>query len=312
MTDLFETIRDFNRFYTQQLGILGRDYLGTGYTLTEARVLHDIGARPSVAASVLARDLSLDPAYLSRILKNFRARGLMEALPDQNDRRSQSLSLTLAGEAERGLLAERSRQQIAAALDGLDSQGRQRLADAIAVMRYSFGDNDGDGNDNGAQRSAPVIFRDHRPGDIGWVISAQAEFYTSAFGWNDKFEVLVTEVAGRFLANFNPQREKAWIAERQGQRLGSIFIMDGGKDVAKLRLLYVDAAARGLGIGKALVAEAISFSRRSGYRTLSLWTNDNLEAALSIYSKAGFRLAAEERHTTFGPELNGQTWVLDL
>jgi DNA-binding MarR family transcriptional regulator/ribosomal protein S18 acetylase RimI-like enzyme len=304
MTDLYDTIRDFNRFYTLQLGILGRDYLGAGYTLAEARILHDIGARPGIAASVLTRALSLDPAYLSRILKSFRARGLIEARPDENDRRSQTLSLTPAGEEERSRLAERSRQQIAGALEALDGEGRLRLANAIAVMRESFGD--------GAQATAPVIFRDHRPGDMGWVIAAQAEFYTSVFGWNDQFEALVAEVAGRFLANFNPQREKSWIAERQGRRLGSIFIMDGGADVAKLRLLYVDPAARGLGLGKALVAEAIGFSRRCGYRSLSLWTNDNLDAARGIYIKAGFRLTAEERHTTFGPELNGQTWVLDL
>jgi DNA-binding MarR family transcriptional regulator/GNAT superfamily N-acetyltransferase len=303
MIDLLDSIRDFNRFYTHQLGILGRDYLGAGYTLAEARILHDIGAAPGVAASVLTRTLSLDPAYLSRILKAFRASGLVAAEQDPNDKRSQTLRLTPKGEAERARLADLSRQQIALALEKLPADGRQPLADAIAVVRDSFG---------GIEPSAPVKFRDHRPGDMGWVIAAQAEFYTQTFGWNDQFEALVAEVAGRFLKNFNSKREKAWIAERGGRRLGSIFIMDGGADVAKLRLLYLDPAARGLGLGKALVAEAIGFSRRSGYRTLSLWTNDNLAAALALYQKAGFRLVSEERHTMFGPELNGQTWVLDL
>ncbi|MBP2549174.1 DNA-binding MarR family transcriptional regulator/ribosomal protein S18 acetylase RimI-like enzyme [Neorhizobium galegae] len=303
MIDLLDSIRDFNRFYTQQLGILGRNYLGAGYTLAEARVLHDIGATPGVAANILARSLSLDPAYLSRILKTFRARGLVVAEEDPRDRRSQTLVLTPQGEDERARLADLSRQQIAAALERLPAEGYQPLAQAIAVMRDSFG---------GGEASAPVVFRDHRPGDMGWVIAAQAEFYTRTFGWNDQFEALVAEVAGQFLKNFNPAREKAWIAERGGNRLGSIFIMDGGSDVAKLRLLYVDPAARGLGLGKALVEDAIGFSRRSGYRSLSLWTNDNLAAALALYQKAGFRLVSEERHSMFGPELNGQTWVLDL
>jgi GNAT superfamily N-acetyltransferase len=249
------------------------------------------------------RELSLDPAYISRILKAFREQGLIESRRCDTDKRSQKLSLTAAGKAARNALAERSRQQLAKDLDGLSPDARQRLIQAIAVMRDSFSD---------TEQPAPIVLRAHRPGDIGWVISAQAEFYTSSFGWNDRFEALAAEVASKFLANFNPQREKAWIAEREGERLGSIFIADGGDNIAKLRLLYVAPSARGAGLGKTLVAEAIEFSRRTGYRQVSLWTNDNLDVARAIYIKQGFRLVAEEKHTMFGPELNGQTWVLDL
>ncbi|CAN7488401.1 helix-turn-helix domain-containing GNAT family N-acetyltransferase [Rhizobium sp. LjRoot30] len=298
-----DAVRAFNRFYTRSLGVLGKAYLGKPYTLTEARILYELGAHDGLAAADLTRDLHLDPAYLSRILKRFREAGLIESRPHPDDLRSQLLSVTDEGRAEHEDLAQRSRAQIAEQFETVSPQDRESIVAAMEKIRRLL---DPDA------RPAPVVLRGNQPGDIGWVVQSQAEFYTREYGWNDQFEALVAEVAGAFLKNFNPASERCWIAERNGQKIGSIFIANGGDGIAKLRLLYVDPSARGLGLGRMLVEECIRFSRQAGYRQISLWTNDNLTAARNIYLKAGFRLVAEERHRMFGPELNGQTWVLDL
>ncbi|MCY1669163.1 bifunctional helix-turn-helix transcriptional regulator/GNAT family N-acetyltransferase [Rhizobium sp. SL86] len=304
MSDLLDTIRRFNRFYTDHLGLLSQAYLQSPYSLTEARVIYEIGARPGVTAADLTRDLTLDPAYLSRILRRLRAENLLRSERDANDRRSQNLFLTDAGQSEWQTLGDQSRRQIEQSLAPLDTDAKNTLVDAMKTVRDLL--------DLAENNNTPAILRQHRPGDMGWVIEAQTRFYTETFGWNDQFEALAAEVAGQYLKSFDPALERGWIAERNGRRVGSVFIANGGEGIAKLRLLYVDGTARGLGLGKLLVAEAIHFARQCGYRQLSLWTNDNLEAARSIYRKAGFRLVSEERHRMFGPELTGQTWVLDL
>ena len=305
MTDTatLDAIRGFNRFYTNKLGLLAKGYLDTDYTLTEARILYEIGACKQLSATELNRDLRLDPAYLSRILKKFRDAGLIQSEPDPADRRSQILTVTAKGQTEFETLGELSRRQTATDLEGLDDARRQSLIGAMNTIRTVL---------DPSVPSGQAIIRPHRIGDIGWVIEAQAKAYAAEYGWNDKFEGLIAEVAGKFLTNSSPERERCWIAERDGQRVGSIFVADGGDGVAKLRLLYLAPEARGLGLGRMLVEECIRFSRTVGYRQLSLWTNDILTAARHIYMRAGFRLVSEEKHAMFGPECKGQTWVLDL
>ena len=299
-----DAVRDFNRFYTNFLGVLNKAYLDSPYTLTDARVLFEVGFRGGVAASTLTRELHLDPAYLSRIVKRFRGDGLIETTPDPDDARSQVIKVTDKGQVQFEEFVRRSRAQIAGYFDRLAIGEPERIVEAMRTIQDTLG------ADRTAAR-APIV-RPPRPGDIGWIVQSQARFYTEEFGWDHRFEALVAEVAGKFLTNFNPEKDRCWIAERNGLNVGSAMIADGGNGVAKLRLLYVDKTARGLGLGKLLVDECIRFSRDAGYAKLSLWTNDILDAARAIYIKAGFNLVAEEKHNMFGPELNGQTWELDL
>ncbi|MCO6178663.1 helix-turn-helix domain-containing GNAT family N-acetyltransferase [Ciceribacter sp. RN22] len=299
-----DAVRAFNRFYTDRIGILDRAYLKANCTLAEARVIYELGARGRASAAELVRDLHFDPAYLSRILKAFRTRRLVEQTRDPADGRSQVITLTPDGMAEFEALANLSREQLATMLEELGPAERGTLVEAMATISRLL---DGD-----RRNAAPPVVRPHRPGDLGWIVQSQAEFYTREFGWNDQFEALVSDVASKFLANFDAAKERCWIAERSGVRIGSVLVMNGGDGVAKLRLLYIDEAARGLGLGRLLVDQCIEFARRSGYRRMTLWTNDILHAARHIYVKAGFTLESEQRHTLFGPELNGQTWTLDL
>ncbi|NLS04793.1 MarR family transcriptional regulator [Rhizobium sp. P32RR-XVIII] len=300
---LIEAARDFSRFYTNFLGVLNKAYLDTPFTLTDARVLFEIGSHDGISAVTLARDLHLDPAYLSRILKRFRADGLIETQADPADLRSQIIKVTAKGHQQFQELGRRSNAQIAERFDVLALGEPQRVVNAMQTIRSLL-------DPNG--RPNPAIIRAQRPGDIGWIVQSQGKAYAEEYGWDMRFEGLVAEVAGRFLANFDPEMEYCWIAERDGINVGSVLVTNGGDGIAKLRLLYVDKAARGLGLGKMLVDECIRFAKAKGYRQLSLWTNGVLEAARGIYVKAGFRLVSEERHKMFGPEENGQTWVLDL
>jgi DNA-binding MarR family transcriptional regulator/ribosomal protein S18 acetylase RimI-like enzyme len=258
---LIETARDFNRFYTNVLGVLNKAYLDTAYTLTDARVLFEIGSHDGISAVSLARDLQLDPAYLSRILKRFRAEVLIETRPDPADLRSQIISVTDRGREQFQDLGRRSRAQIAERFDRLAPGEPERIVAAMATIRTLL---------EADAAPAPAIIRAHRPGDFGWIVQSQAEAYSAEYGWDMRFEGLVAEVAGKFLNSFDPELEYCWIAERGGIKIGSIVIANGGDGIAKLRLLYVDKAARGLGLGKTLVNEAIRFARDKRYRRVSL------------------------------------------
>jgi Transcriptional regulators len=304
-TETIEAIRAFNRFYTNRLGLLAKGYLETPYTLTEGRILYELGSRRRVSSTQLNRDLGLDPAYLSRILKKFREAGLLATEPDPTDGRSRILFLTAEGTEIYETLGDRSRRQIAGDLQDVDEVDQARLVDALAIVHAIL-------DPSSTGETEPVILRPHRIGDMGWLVEAQATAYAREYGLNEKFEGLIAEVAGRFIANFNPQRERSWIAERGGTRVGSVLVADGGGNIAKLRLLYLDPRARGLGIGRKLVNECVRFATAAGYGKLSLWTNDMLTAAIRIYETAGFKLVSEERHSMFGPECVGQTWELDL
>lgn len=300
---LIDAARDFNRFYTNFLGVLNKAYLDTQFTLTDARVLFEVGSQERVSAVALVRDLHLDPAYLSRILKRFKAEGLMETTPDPDDRRSQIISVTDQGCQQFQDLVRRSNAQIAGRFDKLAAGEPQNVVAAMKTIRSLL---------DPEATLPPLVIRPHRSGDIGWIVESQAKFYSEEYGWDMRFEGLIAEVAGRFLTNFDPAMEYGWIAERGGVNIGSVLMTNGGDGIAKLRLLYIDKSARGLGLGKTLVDECIRFARAKGYRQISLWTNDILSTARTIYVKAGFQLVSEEKHRMFGPELNGQTWVLDL
>lgn len=299
-----DAIRAFSRFYTSRLGVVGPTYLGTRHTLTDARVIFEIDARKTTRATDLARDLGLDPAYLSRIVARFCKEGFVRTGEDPDDRRNRILTLTQKGAAEAEELARLSRLDIASMIGQMSEEDAAKLESALlTAKRYLAG--------NGA-RSADVTLRRHRPGDMGWIVASQAAFYTHEFGWNDNFEAMVSGVVSGFLKSFDPERERVWIAERDGARIGSIVLANGGGGVAKLRLLYVDAAARGLGLGNRLVDECIAFARDAGYEKISLWTNQPLLAARNIYARKGFALIAQEEHDTFGVPLIGETWELDL
>lgn len=297
-------IRRFNRFHTRWVGALGGSLHGSGFALTEARVLYELAQRDGWLAGELARDLGLDPAYLSRILKRFSTAGWLERERSQDDGRALKLRLTSQGREVFAPLDEASRRQAATILAKLAPADQMRLVAALADAQVLLS----------GERQAPAapVIRQHRPGDIGWVVSAHGRLYAEDYGWDISFEALVAEIAAKFLREFRPDRERCFIAEIDGAPVGSAFVMHESDETAKLRLLLVEKRAQGLGLGKALVREAIGFARGAGYGRMVLWTNDILHAARAIYLTEGFRLVAEERHHSFGKDLVGQSWELDL
>ncbi|MCZ8315199.1 helix-turn-helix domain-containing GNAT family N-acetyltransferase [Phreatobacter sp.] len=293
-------IRGFNRFYTRAIGLLGH-YLGGPWSLTEARVLYELFTRDGLTARDLGAELGLDAGYLSRILGRFERDGLLVRSPAPEDGRRQVLALTAAGRAAFAPYDQASRDEVAGLLARLGPADRDRLVGAMTEIQGVM-----------AGEGAAVTIRRHRLGDMGAIIAGQARVYATEYGWNDEFEALAAEIGAAFLKSNDPARERAFIAERRGEVVGSVFCVDGGEGVAKLRMLYVDASTRGTGLGKRLVAECIAFAREAGYRGMTLWTNDCLTAARGIYVAEGFVLASEERHQSFGVDLVGQNWTLDF
>ncbi len=299
-----EAMRAFNRFYTRQTGLLDEALLKSSFSLTEARVLYELANREGMVASDLVRDLALDPGYLSRLLKKFEERGLVERAAMEADSRRSEITLTLAGRQAFAPLNEGSNDQVQALLDRLPRNDQDRLVKAMQVVRRLLGD--------GAEPRVPYLLRPLQVGDVGWIAHRQGLIYAQDYGWDETYEVLVAEILVAFVRNFDPKWERSWIAEREGEVVGSVFVVRKSPEVAKLRLLYVEPSARGLGIGRRLVDECIAFARAKGYETLTLWTNDILGSARRIYQAAGFTLAEEEHHHSFGKDLVGQTWNLDL
>lgn len=297
-------MRRFNRFYTQKIGVLREGLLDSPFSLSEARVLYELANRDAPTASELARDLGFDAGYLSRIVRGFQGRRLLAKRRSERDGRQSHLTLTAKGRRAFANLDRRSRAEIGGLLSALIIEDQRRL---VAAMRTIEGILAPD-------RRAPAAYllRPHRPGDIGWVIGRHGALYAEEYGWDATFEALVAEIAGRFLRDFDAKRERCWIAERDGANVGSVFLVKDTDVVAKLRLLLVDPKARGLGIGRRLVDECIQGARMLGYARLTLWTNDVLHAARHIYERAGFRLAREEPHRSFGHDLIGQYWELAL
>jgi DNA-binding MarR family transcriptional regulator/GNAT superfamily N-acetyltransferase len=297
-------VRAFNRFYTRKLGVLDQQLLKSPFSLSEARVLYELAQRDNVAAKEVGIELGLDPGYLSRIVQKFDEDGLItrKALP--SDRRQFQLGLTAKGRQAFARLERSSQDDIAAMLTALPPGGAARLTAAMGAIERLLG----------APHTPPrpAILRDPRPGDIGWVVQSHGELYAREYGFDSSFESLVAEISAKFLASFDASRERCWIADIDGAQVGSVFLVRQTDDVAKLRLLLVDPAGRGQGLGRRLVGECISFARACGYRKITLWTQSILLAARKIYQDAGFVRVASEPHRGFGQSLIGETWELEL
>ena len=297
-------VRAFNRFYTRKLGVLDQHLGRSPYSLSEARVLYELAHRDDLTAKDIGIELGLDPGYLSRIVQNFDEKGLITRKPLASDRRQFQLSLSAKGRQAFAKLNLSSQNEVAAMLATLSSGDATRLTGAMGTIEQLL--------EPTARRRAPFLLRSHRIGDIGWVVSSQAAAYAEDYGWDISYEVLVAEICAQFIKTYDSAREHCWIAEVDGERVGSIFLVNGGDGVAKLRLLGVEKKARGLGVGRALVEQCIRTAREMGYSKMTLWTQSILLAARGIYQSTGFKRVAEEKHHSFGVDLVGETWELDL
>ena len=302
-----QTVRRFNRFYTKQIGVLNDGLLQSPFSLAEVRVLYEVAHREQPTAVQLANELALDDGYLSRILRTFRKRGLIARTPAETDRRQRLLALTPRGRSVFASLNARSDDQVATMLRELSPSDQDRLVDAMRTIE-SLLLRDGSAPAN----RAPYLLRQHRPGDMGWVVYRHGVLYSQEYGWDERFEALVAGIVAQFIEQFDPKRERCWIAEKGGDNVGSVFLVKHTTTVAQLRLLLVEPTARGLGIGQRLVDECVRFARQAGYRKITLWTNSVLHAARRIYEGTGFVLVKEEPHRHFGEGLVGQTWDLRL
>jgi DNA-binding MarR family transcriptional regulator/GNAT superfamily N-acetyltransferase len=298
-------IRRFNRFYTRQVGLLDEKLLKSDFTLTEARVLYDLAHQqtPQTLTNI-ARELLIDLGYLSRILKAFEARGLVERSAAPDDGRQVLFGLTKAGRAAFEPLDRASQVEIADILARLPPDETDRIVRSMHTIESLLG----------FQKPSPasIVLRPHRVGDLGWIAHRQAILYAQEYGWDETYEALAAEIMAGFIKSHDPKSERSWIVERDGEAVGSVFVMRGPDTVAKLRLLYVEPSARGLGLGRKLVDTCIDFAREAGYHTLTLWTNDVLIPARRIYHAAGFTCVAREAHHSFGHDLVGETWDLKL
>ncbi len=304
LSQRIETIRRFNRFYTKQIGVLHEGLLKSQFSLTEARVLYELAQQEQTTATALGNELGLDAGYLSRIVSNFEKQGLLQKAPSPTDGRQNLLYLTETGQAEFAKINVRSQEEIGAMLTALPEVDQQRLVDAMQTIATILAPK--------AEVRSPYLMRPHQPGDMGWVVHRHAVLYAQEYGWDEQFEALVAEIVAKFIQHFDPKWERCWLAEMDGEIVGSVFLVKQSEEVAKLRLLYVEPAARGVGIGKRLVEECIRFAKRTGYRKITLWTNSILTAARAIYIKAGFQLVHTESYHSFGHDLVGETWELTL
>lgn len=296
--------RRFSRFFTTYIGALGPDHQGSAVSLTEMRVLYEIGHRDGPTAKEISADMRVDPGYVSRLLKGFRTKGWVAAVPDADDGRVRRLSLTEAGRSAFTPMYDRANAVAAEALEALAPEDRRQLLAAMGTVQAIL--------DPKTAPSEPYLLRPHRPGDMGAVIAAHGRLYAAEYGFDTSFEALVARIAADFIDGFDPARHCCWIAERDARVVGSVFVVDADETTAKLRMLFVDESARGLGIGKRLTDEAIRFARSAGYRRMTLWTNDILIAAREIYRKAGFDHVASEPLNAFGVTMVAETWERDL
>lgn len=299
-----ESVRRFNRFYTKRIGALGERVLKSQFSLAEARVIYELAQREKATATELGGELGLDAGYLSRLLAAFKKRGLISRKPSETDGRQSVIWLTDKGRKAFAELNAHSHNEIESQLGKLSRADRNRLTDAMRVIEELLGGQ--------PEQKVSYIIRPHRPGDMGWVTHRHGVIYNEEYGWDEEFEALVAEIAAKFIRNYDPKRERCWVAERGGEIAGSVFLVKKSKTVAQLRLLLVEPSARGMGIGKRLVNECVRFARQTGYKKIMLWTNSALHAARHIYEEAGFQLVKEEPHHSFGHDLVGQNWELKL
>jgi DNA-binding MarR family transcriptional regulator/GNAT superfamily N-acetyltransferase len=297
-------VRRFNRFYTPIVGLLNEAYLDSPFSVAQVRVLYELAHRARATAVDLARDLALDQAYLSRILRGFAEVGLIERRRSAADGRLNIISLTKQGRAVFEPLDRRSQEEVSELLAELTPSDGQQLVSAMALIERVLSKR--------RRASAGFVLRPPRAGDFGWIVQRHGGLYSQEYGWDDTFEALVAEIVAAYVRKHNPERERAWIAEMDGQNVGCVLCISKSDEVAQLRLLLVERHARGLGLGSHLVEECVRFARSVGYRRLMLWTNDVLDSARRIYEAAGFRLVEEEHHRSFGADLVGQNWELEL
>lgn len=298
------SVRAFNRFYTRQIGLLSHSLLDTAFTLTESRVLYELAHRDGLTAKVLGHELGIDAGYLSRILKKFHSQGLLTRKASPSDARQSVLTMTDAGRDAFLLLKQAACDDASKVLSELQPDERGRLVSSMDTISELLGDR--------AEPEEPYILRPPKCGDMGWLVHRHGVLYHEEYGWDGTFEGMVAEIVSDFIKTHDPASERCWIAERNGEVAGSVFVVKVSGEVAKLRMLYVEPSARGLGLGARLVDEVISFARAKGYKTLTLWTNDILGSARRIYEAVGFELISEERHHSFGKDLVGQIWSLRL
>ncbi len=294
-------VRRFSRFYTRQLGLLQESLVHTPYSLTEARVLYELANRAHVTASELAADLDLDHGYLSRILRRFAEQGLLAKKRAADDGRQSVITITAKGRKAFAPLDKGSHDQVAGMLQRLSVAEQQRVVGAMSTVETLLGASPGAG-------IPAIVLRQHQAGDMGWVTSAHGAIYAQEYGWDLTFEALVGKITAEFIENFDPRRERCWIAELDGERVGSVFVVRKSDAVAKLRLLILDPRARGLKLGTRLVEECLRFAKAAGYSSMTLWTQSILIAARGIYQRAGFTLVTQEPHRSFGADLIGETW----
>lgn len=302
-----EALRRFNRAHTSLVGLLQQAYLDSGFSLTEVRVIYEIANRDGLTITDLARDLILDNGYLSRLVRGLKDRQLITSVVSQADGRQQILALTAEGAELYTSLANRSQSEMMQLISGLEEQDQRSLMAALQSASTLLA------RASGRPVPTPVVtLRSHRPGDMGWVIAAHGRIYAAEFGWDHTFEAMVADIAAAFLRDFDPEWEHCWMAEIDGVPVGSVTVVRKSPEEAQLHLLIIDPSARGLRLGERMVEECIRFATAKGYGKLVLWTNDSLHAARRIYQKAGFRLVEEEPHHSFGVDLVGQNWELDL
>jgi DNA-binding MarR family transcriptional regulator/N-acetylglutamate synthase-like GNAT family acetyltransferase len=302
--DRVRAVRRFNRFYTKRLGLLQQGMVGSPFSLAEGRVLYELAHRDRPTASDLGKALDLDAGYLSRLLRGFGRRGLVAASASATDRRQRHLRLTASGRRASDKLDDGSQKAVGTLLRRLTAADQRRLVGAVQTIETLLGDSE--------PGRVPYILRPPEPGDMGWVVQRHGSLYAEEYGYDRHFEGLVASIVGSFVEKFDPARERCWIAERDGETVGSVFLVRKSEHVAKLRLLIVDPGARGLGIGARLVAECVKFARQAGYRKITLWTHSQLHAARHLYREAGFQLVHKQSVHSFGLDLVDETWDLHL
>lgn len=302
--DRINAVRHFNRFITKQIGVLHEGLLLSPYSLTESRVIFELANRETLTASEVIHELGIDAGYLSRIVKRLEGEGLVEKTRSEDDGRQRILSLTPEGQIAFELLDKRSREEVAEMLADLSEKDQRRLIKAMQTIEDIFG--------KGHECSPPYVLRPHEPGDLGWITYRHGVLYAEEYGWDERFEALVAQISADFLRNNDPKKERCWIAEMDGEIVGSVMIARESEKVARLRLFLVEPRARGLGLGTRLVEECIRFSRRSGYEKITLWTYSVLTAARHTYKKLGFELIKAEEEHSFGHDLVGEIWELTL
>ncbi|MDQ3996360.1 MAG: helix-turn-helix domain-containing GNAT family N-acetyltransferase [Gemmatimonadota bacterium] len=310
VADAVAQVRRFNRFYTRLVGALDEGHLHSSFSLAETRVLYELAHGEALTATELGRDLRLDAGYLSRILRGFVRRGLVERAPSPTDARRSLLQLTPKGRSTFDDLDTRASEVVAHVLQPLVDRQRRELLDSMRAIQTLLGRPATDPQ----RQQVPFVLRPHRPGDMGWVVHRQAVLYAQEYGWDERYEALISRIVADFIDRFDPRRERCWIAERDGESVGSVFLIKHPErvGVAQLRLLYVERHARGLGVGRRLVSECTHFARQTGYKAITLWTNSVLTSARKIYEAEGYRLVREEPHHSFGHDLVGQIWELEL